>query len=125
MTLASAAYEVDQGVLPYVRDGGWPVTVYWFGVVTSNTASPYQPLATTPAGGVLSPYYENNGKVQRCPDFLTPPVGTQYGGFTGGYAMNPAMGDAAWNGSGFVVKTHRMAEFQATSATSSSATAAG
>jgi prepilin-type N-terminal cleavage/methylation domain-containing protein/prepilin-type processing-associated H-X9-DG protein len=61
-------------------------TQYWFGFVTSDPVT-FAPTAD-PRNGIISPYYEGNTQVTRCPVMLTPPVKLVYGGVTGGYAYN-------------------------------------
>jgi prepilin-type N-terminal cleavage/methylation domain-containing protein len=65
-------------------------TQYWFGLVVSPP--PDYVSSTDPRNGILSPYYEANTQVTRCPVMLTPPVTLVYGGATGGYAYNADLG---------------------------------
>ncbi len=66
-------------------------TTHWFGLATTDTAT----WVTTvdPLKGTVSPYYEANSKVTRCPVLQTPPVTLIYGGVTGGYAYNAELAD--------------------------------
>jgi prepilin-type processing-associated H-X9-DG protein/prepilin-type N-terminal cleavage/methylation domain-containing protein len=78
----------------------WPFsTSYWFGLVDpSNTVDPRQ--------GILTPYYENNNKVIRCP-VLDPtqiqPIFQSLDGQpqTGGYGYNRNLGTTYWNDPNF------------------------
>jgi prepilin-type processing-associated H-X9-DG protein len=95
----------------------YPVSTYWFGVVTSNVDGTN---SSTPIGGVLTPYYENNDRVVRCPNVQDPPLKLVYGGHTGGYAFNRYLYDAGFGPApnfALVVTTKRMGYFQATSQT--------
>ena len=116
LALACHNYESTYKFLPHVRDNGWPDTKYWFGVVTSDTAT-FKPVSTTTKGAILTSYYEENAAVSNCPVYLSSPIGKQYGGYTGGYIMNPSIGDAVGFGSTAVIKKKRMLYFQSTSAT--------
>ncbi len=92
LALALHSYESSAGVLPaatvYTAASNSPPypTQHWFGLATTDTTT----WATTadPRGGIISPYYEANTKVTRCPVMRTPPVTLAYGGVTGGYAYN-------------------------------------
>lgn len=66
-------------------------TQYWFGLVISPPPD-YIP-STDVRGGTISPYYEANSSVTKCPVMLTPPVSLVYGGVTGGYAYNADLQD--------------------------------
>jgi prepilin-type N-terminal cleavage/methylation domain-containing protein len=61
-------------------------TQYWFGSVVSPP--PDYISSTDVRSGILSPYYEANTQVTKCPVLLSPPVALVYGGVTGGYAYN-------------------------------------
>jgi prepilin-type N-terminal cleavage/methylation domain-containing protein/prepilin-type processing-associated H-X9-DG protein len=67
----------------------WPYsTTYWFGLVDpSNNVDGTK--------GHLTPFYENNSGVTRCPD-LTPQVTSIYAGQTGGYGYNRCLGGVYW-----------------------------
>ncbi|MBN9522336.1 DUF1559 domain-containing protein [bacterium] len=89
------------------------VTKYWFGLETMDTGtfvSTYDPTQ-----GVLTNYYENNTKVNACPNFDVFPITKVYNGLTAGYAYNrhvcnePAFPQP--------VTGRRITDFQATSAT--------
>jgi prepilin-type N-terminal cleavage/methylation domain-containing protein/prepilin-type processing-associated H-X9-DG protein len=66
-------------------------TQRWFGLARTDTST----WVTTidPAGGILSPYYENNTKVLNCPMLVRSQVSQVYSGLTGGYAYNKALAD--------------------------------
>jgi prepilin-type N-terminal cleavage/methylation domain-containing protein/prepilin-type processing-associated H-X9-DG protein len=66
-------------------------TQYWFGLVVSPP--PTYVSSCDPRGGTISPYYEGNTSVTKCPVMITPPVTLVYGGVTGGYAYNADIGD--------------------------------
>ncbi|MFO0866528.1 MAG: DUF1559 domain-containing protein [Gemmataceae bacterium] len=94
--LVLAAHNFESGrkkLPPYsVYIGGATYTTnYWFGQVNSDPVT-FAPSVDAPKG-FLSPYYENNTSVLRCPDMLTPPVNLIYGGVTGGYAYNADIAD--------------------------------
>lgn len=66
-------------------------TQHWFGMVTSNTAT-WENIVD-PREGIISPYYEANTSVTKCPVLQAPPVTLAYGGITGGYAYNADLAD--------------------------------
>ncbi len=90
LALAAHNYEGANQKLPPHTDSAvaYPAGRYWFGSTVSNTASPYNVLSTDPTTGVLTPYYENNTKVNACPMFDAYPVSKVYSGLTSGYAYN-------------------------------------
>jgi len=81
----------------------------------------YQGVNTaTPVGGVLTPYYENNDKVVKCPLVRDPPLRLVYGGNTGGYAYNRYTYDASYGpppNYALIVKARPMSYFESTSTT--------
>ncbi len=94
LALAVLNYESGLQTLPPGQSAAtsYPVSTYWFGVVTSSGGT----NTATPIGGVLTPYYENNDKVVRCPVVSDPPLKLVYGGATGGYAYNRYTYDASY-----------------------------
>ena len=66
-------------------------TRHWFGLATTDPLT--WVTSVDPREGIVSPYYEANTKVTRCPVLLTPPVALAYGGVTGGYAYNADLAD--------------------------------
>ena len=95
----------------------YPVSTYWFGVTTSAADGTN---TTTPVGGVLAPYYENNDKVVRCPIVQDPPLQLVYGGSTGGYAYNRYTYTASFGpppNFPLLVTPKKLSSFQATSQT--------
>jgi len=66
-------------------------TQYWFGLVTSPPPT-YASVCDVRYGSI-SPFYEANTQVTKCPVMLTPPVTLVYGGATGGYAYNADLAD--------------------------------
>ncbi len=66
----------------------WPYsTTYWFGVVDpSNNVDPQQ--------GHLTPHYENNTSVVKCPELVPGEIKIIYKGVTGGYGYNRCLGGA-------------------------------
>jgi prepilin-type N-terminal cleavage/methylation domain-containing protein/prepilin-type processing-associated H-X9-DG protein len=118
LALAVHNYESAQQKLPPGQSDAtsFPVSTYWFGVVTSTGSG----NVSTPIGGVLAPYYENNDKVVRCPSITDPPLKLVYGGHTGGYAYNRYMYDASFGpppNFPLIVSPKRMANFPTTSQT--------
>jgi prepilin-type N-terminal cleavage/methylation domain-containing protein/prepilin-type processing-associated H-X9-DG protein len=95
LTLAVHNYESANQTLPPGQSGAtsFPNSTYWFGVST-YTGATYN--TATPVGGVLTPYYENNDRVARCPVVLDPPLQLVYGGYTGGYGYNRYTYDASY-----------------------------
>lgn len=91
LALALHSYESAQGRIPpateYTPASYSPPypTRHWFGLATTDAS-----FNTTadPTQGIISPYYEANSKVTKCPVLLVPPVKLSYGGVTGGYAYN-------------------------------------
>ena len=119
LTLAVHNYESTYMKLPPGQSSAtsYPISTYWFGVVTSNADGSN---TATPIGGVLTPYYENNDKVVRCPLVQDPPLTLVYGGHTGGYAYNRYTYDASFGpppNFALIVKPKKMNYFQATSQT--------
>jgi prepilin-type processing-associated H-X9-DG protein/prepilin-type N-terminal cleavage/methylation domain-containing protein len=97
----------------------WPYsTTYWFGLVDPNNN-------VDPTQGILTPFYENNNKVIRCPTldpaqvqpiFLAPGGQPQ----TGGYGYNHCLGTTYWTDPNFQFPINylkRVSDFPATSAT--------
>jgi prepilin-type N-terminal cleavage/methylation domain-containing protein/prepilin-type processing-associated H-X9-DG protein len=118
LTLAVHNYESAFQLLPPGQSAAtsFPVVTYWFGVVTTtgtgNTA--------TPVGGVLTPYYENNDRVVKCPSVIDPPLRLVYGGNTGGYAYNRYTYDASFGpppSFPLLITPKRMHYFRSTSQT--------
>jgi prepilin-type N-terminal cleavage/methylation domain-containing protein len=66
-------------------------TQYWFGLVTSPPPT-YASLCDV-RFGTISPFYEANASVTKCPMMISPPVALVYGGTTGGYAYNADLQD--------------------------------
>jgi len=92
LVLALHNYEsAAQSLPPYVvytpasYNPPYPTT-YWFGLSTTDPNT--WATSTDPTKGLLSPYYESNTQVTKCPVLLTPPVTLVYGGVTGGYGYN-------------------------------------
>ena len=89
LSLAAHSYESAHQTLPPHTDSAvsWPQGRYWFGRTTSATVSPYNVIATDPQNGILTPYYENNTRVARCPKFDAYPIAPVYNGLTAGYTQ--------------------------------------
>ncbi|MFO0804430.1 MAG: type II secretion system protein [Gemmataceae bacterium] len=81
---AAAVYTAASNNPPY------PVQ-YWFGMVTSPP--PTYTANVDVKFGTISPYYEGNSQVTKCPVMVSPPVTLVYGGITGGYAFNADLAD--------------------------------
>ena len=119
LALAVHNYESAHQALPpgQSADTSYPISTYWFGVVTSPASGSN---VSTPIGGVLTPYYENNNKVVRCPVVVDPPLRLVYGGNTGGYAYNRYTYDATFGpppNFPLIISPKRLINFQATSQT--------
>src|SRR5205809_3112282 len=72
LALAVHNYESTHQVLPPGQSSAtsFPVSTYWFGVATfANGVN-----TTTPTGGVLTRYYENNNKAVKYPVVTAPPL---------------------------------------------------
>src|SRR4051794_6218040 len=68
----------------------WPYsTTYWFGLVDpSNNVDGTQ--------GILTPYYENNSAVVKCPSLPPGVIKQVYSSLTGGYGYNRCLGGVYW-----------------------------
>lgn len=90
LTLALHNYESAIGRFPPHTDSSaaWPNSKNWFGSSVSNTMPPYNILSVDPTTGILTPYYENNVRVNNCPMFEAYPISKVYNGLTAGYAYN-------------------------------------
>jgi prepilin-type N-terminal cleavage/methylation domain-containing protein/prepilin-type processing-associated H-X9-DG protein len=93
LTIAGHNYEAMHQKLPpfSIPVTSWSppnpfITKYWFAQETMNTTT----FSSTydPAEGILSPYYENNVRVNTCPAFSSYPIAKVYSGYTAGYAYN-------------------------------------
>jgi prepilin-type N-terminal cleavage/methylation domain-containing protein/prepilin-type processing-associated H-X9-DG protein len=102
LTLAAHNYESAQMKLPAYSEAvtAWSppnpyITRYWFGLETMDTntfTSTYDPTQ-----GVLTNFYENNVKVNNCPNFDAYPITKVYNGVTAGYAYNRHLcNEPAW-----------------------------
>jgi prepilin-type N-terminal cleavage/methylation domain-containing protein/prepilin-type processing-associated H-X9-DG protein len=91
LALAAHNYEAAHQVLPPVSVFTWGTPTYtvkfWYGLVTYDSAT-FQVVATDPAGGILTNYYENNTAVAKCPLVDAYPVTATVGGLSRGYAYN-------------------------------------
>ncbi|HEY3789608.1 MAG TPA: hypothetical protein VGL71_12180, partial [Urbifossiella sp.] len=92
LDLALHNYEAANGFIPAAsittaasNNPPYP-TQYWFGLVISPP--PTYASSCDPRGGIISPFYEANTSVTKCPVMISPPVTLVYGGATGGYAFN-------------------------------------
>ena len=118
LALSVLNYESGLQTLPPGQSAAtsYPVSTYWFGVVTSSGGA----NKATPVGGVLTPYYENNDKVVRCPVVSDPPLKLVYGAATGGYAYNRYTYDASYGPAptyALVISPKRLNAFPSTSRT--------
>jgi prepilin-type processing-associated H-X9-DG protein/prepilin-type N-terminal cleavage/methylation domain-containing protein len=118
LALAVHNYESAHRCLPPGQSAqtSYPVSTYWFGVVTSSGSV----NTSTPVGAILTPYYENNDKVVRCPSLVVPPFTLVYGGSTGGYAYNRYTYEASYGpppSYPLQISTRRITDFPQTSAT--------
>lgn len=120
LALAALNYESANQTLPPGQSAAtaFPSSTYWFGVATYSWSTGNN--TTTPIGGVLTPYYENNNKVVKCPIVADPPLKLVYGGNTGGYAYNRYTYDSSYGPApnyDLVVSPKGLNHFQATSQT--------
>jgi prepilin-type processing-associated H-X9-DG protein/prepilin-type N-terminal cleavage/methylation domain-containing protein len=70
----------------------WPYPVtYWFG-----QASPTFPPTVDPTKGHITPFYENNNSIIRCPIVAQGSVTQLFDGLTGGYGYNRELGTTYW-----------------------------
>lgn len=66
----------------------WPYsTTYWFALVDSSS-----PANVDPTQGHLTPHYENNAAVLKCPELIPGEIKVIYNGITGGYGYNRCLG---------------------------------
>jgi prepilin-type N-terminal cleavage/methylation domain-containing protein/prepilin-type processing-associated H-X9-DG protein len=117
LSLAVHNYESAFQTLPPHTDSAvsWPQGRYWFGRTTSATVSPWNVIATDPQAGILTPFYENNTRVAKCPKFEAFPIAPVYNGLTAGYAYNRHLCvEPAWPNP---VKGRTLVSFPATSNT--------
>ncbi len=117
LSLAVHSYESAHQTLPPHTDSAvsWPQGRHWFGSTTSATVNPFNVTATDPQTGILTPYYENNTRVTKCPKFDAFPIAPVYNGLTAGYAYNRHVCvEPGWPNP---VKGRTIVSFQATSAT--------
>ena len=118
LALAVHNYEGAHRKLPQTfttpNPSNWPYsTTYWFGLVDpANRVDPTQ--------GLLTPFYENNNRIIRCPSLLPEQITPVYAGQTGGYGYNRSLGTTYWvapNWGTPVYHVRRMADFPETSGT--------
>jgi prepilin-type N-terminal cleavage/methylation domain-containing protein/prepilin-type processing-associated H-X9-DG protein len=114
LVLAVHNYESAFQRFPPYTDStvSWPNARNWFGSSVSNTSSPYNVLSIDPTTGILTPFYENNVRVNNCPMFDSYPIAKVYNGLTAGYAYNRHLCNETPPVTG-----KRFLDFQATSAT--------
>jgi prepilin-type N-terminal cleavage/methylation domain-containing protein/prepilin-type processing-associated H-X9-DG protein len=120
LAIAVLDYESANQCLPPVQSAAtsWPVVTYWFGVVTTDMNTWQN--SYTPNGGVLTPYYENNAKITRCPMLSGSSVQLVYGGGTGGYAYNAFLSTIDYGSPPnwtMTVQTRKITDFKETTAT--------
>jgi len=125
LVLATLNYESSQQALPLnfevPNPSNWPYsTRYWFGTVSPSGV-------LDPQSGILTNFYENNTSVLKCPSLPQGMLKSVYGGLTGGYGFNNALGTTYWNAGQWttpIVWKRRMADFPSTSTTAVFADAA-
>jgi prepilin-type processing-associated H-X9-DG protein/prepilin-type N-terminal cleavage/methylation domain-containing protein len=96
--IATLNYEALKEKLPpqYVYVGGPTYTTnWWFG--QANTDPNTFVTTLDPAGGILTPYFENNDRITMCPSLVAPDGFYQYLSatgqpLTGGYGYNESLG---------------------------------
>lgn len=96
LALAAHNFHDTRGHLPQSfttpNPSDWPyVTTYWFG-----EAQPTWPPQIDPTKGHLTPYYENNAAILKCPSLPEDELERQFQGFTGGYGYNRELGTTYW-----------------------------
>jgi len=96
LALAAHNYHDSFNVLPpsftTPNPSNWPYdTTYWFGL-----APPTWPTTVDPSKGHLTPYYENNASILKCPVLPEGVVQEQFQGFSGGYGYNRELGTTYW-----------------------------
>lgn len=114
--LAVMMYHDALGELPPANlVSSWPRQMTWFGEVNYATSQ------VDFRKGLLSPWLENNGSVQRCPNLDSGIVRALYAGANGGYGYNLNLGQSQWSQvRGVWIQeqlTTRIASFPATSQT--------
>ena len=91
LALAAHNYESAHQKLPAasIYKYGTPTytTKFWYGLVTYSSST-YEVVATDPREGILTPYYENNTSVAKCPKVENYPIKQVVGGLSQGYAYN-------------------------------------
>jgi prepilin-type N-terminal cleavage/methylation domain-containing protein/prepilin-type processing-associated H-X9-DG protein len=89
--LAAHNYESTYQQLPAASVFTWATpqyTVkYWYGFVTFNSADSAV-ISADPQNGILTPYYEGNAAVAKCPKVDAYPIKAKVGGLSKGYAYN-------------------------------------
>ena len=119
--LAVQSYEGAVQKLPPSNGlaGGAPdfPTPRWFGLTAGF------PATVDPLNGILTPYYENNNAVARCPVLDSQQIQQVYSGFSGGYAYNKCLGGVVYNWALWpspayqTLVTRRIGDFPSTSTT--------
>ena len=96
LALATHNYHGTYNVLPpsfsTPNPSNWPYdTTYWFGL-----APPTFPATIDPYRGHITPFYENNSKILKCPVVHEDQVQQQFQGLSGGYGYNRELGTTYW-----------------------------
>lgn len=96
LALAAHNFHDTQGHLPQSftvpNPSIWPyVTTYWFG-----QAQPTWPPQIDPTKGHLTPFYENNTAIIKCPSLAEDEIEKQFLGLSGGYGYNRELGTTYW-----------------------------
>jgi prepilin-type N-terminal cleavage/methylation domain-containing protein/prepilin-type processing-associated H-X9-DG protein len=96
LALAVHNFESTNQILPKysIYKSGTPTytTQFWYGLVTYDSST-FKIVSTDPINGILTPYYEGNTQVAKCPMVGSYPIKAVVGGLSQGYAYNRHVAD--------------------------------